>query len=270
MPNLEELKTVVFSMNPNSAAGPDGMNGYFFQKCWNIIKHDLLDLINSDKSHFMVHTSAFNSTRDRIKRITGFKQREGPLTYLGCPLFVGRPRIIYFSDLINKVLCRVTGWQTRLLSYGGRAILVKHVLQSLPIHLLSAVTPPGWRNERKKYHWESWKNLSFPYDEGGIGMRNLKDVCKAFQYKQWWSFRSKQTLWGDFLRAKYCQRSNPISKKWDTGESLTWKQLMHNKHKIEDHILWKLNSGNCSFWWDNWLGVDPSAFSPDVDSTISR
>ncbi|KAH0772311.1 hypothetical protein KY290_016292 [Solanum tuberosum] len=99
-------------------------------------------LINSDKSHFMVHTSAFNSTKDRIKRITGFKLREGTLTYLGCPLFVGRPRIVYFSDLINKVLCRITGWQTRLLSYGGRAILVKHVLQSLPIHLLSAVTPP--------------------------------------------------------------------------------------------------------------------------------
>ncbi|KAG5606147.1 hypothetical protein H5410_027639 [Solanum commersonii] len=89
----------------------------------------------------------------------------------------------------------------KLLSYGGRAVLVKHVLQCLPIHLLSAVTPPvtvlkqvqsimaiffwGWRDERKKYHWASWNKLSFPYDEGGVGMRNLKDVCMAFQYKQW-------------------------------------------------------------------------------------
>ncbi|KAG5606153.1 hypothetical protein H5410_027645 [Solanum commersonii] len=171
-------------------------------------------LVNIDKSHFIVHSCAFHSTRDRIKRITGFKQKEGPITYLGCPLFVGRPRIIYFSDLINKVLCRITGWQTKLLSYGGRATLVKHVLHSLPIHLLASVTPP--RNERKKYHWSLWKNLSFPYDEGGVGMRNLKDVCLSFQYKQWWIFRSKQTLWGDFLKAKYCQRPNPISKKWDT------------------------------------------------------
>ncbi|XP_049399716.1 uncharacterized protein LOC125863741 [Solanum stenotomum] len=231
--------------------------------------------VNTEKSHFMVHSSAFNSTKDRIKRITGFRQKEGPITYLGCPLFVGRPRIIYFSDLINKVLCRITGWQTKLLSYGGRAILVKHVLQSLPIHLLASVTPPvtvlrqiqsitadffwGWRNEKKKYHWSSWKNLSFPYDEGGVGMRNLKDVCLAFQYKQWWIFRSKQTLWGDFLKAKYCQRSNPIIKKWDTGESLTWKHLMHNKIQVEKHIQWKLNSGNCSFWWDNWLGIGPLA-----------
>jgi len=95
-------------------------------------------------------------------------------------------------------------------------------------------------------------------------MRNLKDVCMAFQYKQWWIFRSKHTLWGDFLKAKYCQRSNPISKKWDTGESLTWKHLMHNKHKAEQHIQWRINSGNCSFWWDNWLGVGPLAqFSND-------
>ncbi|XP_049357764.1 uncharacterized protein LOC125822409 [Solanum verrucosum] len=45
MPTNEELKEVIFSMNPNSAAGPDGMNGYFFQKCWQIIKHDLFDVI---------------------------------------------------------------------------------------------------------------------------------------------------------------------------------------------------------------------------------
>ncbi|KAG5585847.1 hypothetical protein H5410_046281 [Solanum commersonii] len=41
MPTLEELNEMVFSMIPNSAAGPDGMNGYFFQKCWHIIKKDL-------------------------------------------------------------------------------------------------------------------------------------------------------------------------------------------------------------------------------------
>uniref|UniRef100_M1D937 Non-LTR retroelement reverse transcriptase n=1 Tax=Solanum tuberosum TaxID=4113 RepID=M1D937_SOLTU len=47
MPTVEELKEVVFSMNPNSAAGPDGMNGYFFQKCWHIIKKDLFGVIQA-------------------------------------------------------------------------------------------------------------------------------------------------------------------------------------------------------------------------------
>ena len=38
-------------------------------------------LINRDKSHFMLHSNAFTSTRDRIKRLTGFKQKQGPITY---------------------------------------------------------------------------------------------------------------------------------------------------------------------------------------------
>ena len=117
----------------------------------------------------------------------------------------------------------------------------------------------GWKNDRKKYHWSSWKNLRYPYEEGGIGMRNLQDVCKSFQFKHWWSFRTKQTLWGDFLRAKYCQRANPVNKKWDTGQSLMWKNMLDTRQQMEQHIHWKLQAGNCSFWWDNWLGTGPLA-----------
>ena len=80
-------------------------------------------LINGDKIHFMLHSNAFNSIRDRIKRLTGFNQKQGPITYLGCPLFVGRLRNIYFSGLVNKVVGRITGWQTKQLIYGARQYL---------------------------------------------------------------------------------------------------------------------------------------------------
>ena len=61
-------------------------------------------LINGEKSNFVLHSNAFNSTRDRIKRLTGFKQKKGPLTYLGGPFCIGRPRNIHFSILVNKVV----------------------------------------------------------------------------------------------------------------------------------------------------------------------
>ncbi|KAK4707228.1 hypothetical protein R3W88_033200 [Solanum pinnatisectum] len=167
-------------------------------------------LINKAKSHFMLHSNAFRTTCDRIKKSTGFHKKEAPITYLGCPIAAGRYKNIYFSELINKIVNRITGWNSKMLSYGGKATLIKHVLQALPIHILSAISPPsiilkqlqsiladffwGWRNDKKKYHWSSWRNLSFPYDEGGIGVRLMRDVCQAFQLKQWWTFRSKQTL----------------------------------------------------------------------------
>ena len=101
-------------------------------------------------------------------------------------------------------------------------------------------------------------------------MRNLKDVCKAFQFKQWWIFRTKQTLWGDFLKAKYCQRSNPVSKKGDTRDILTWKNMLMNRPQVEQHIQWKIQAGNCSFGWDNWLGSGPLAHLTSGDNRLNN
>lgn len=47
MPDIEEVKHVVFSLSPHSAVGPDGLNGRFFQTCWNIIKLELLDIVRA-------------------------------------------------------------------------------------------------------------------------------------------------------------------------------------------------------------------------------
>ncbi|VFQ79087.1 unnamed protein product [Cuscuta campestris] len=42
VPNEEEIKEAVWSLNPNSAPGPDGFNGSFFRACWHIIKDDVV------------------------------------------------------------------------------------------------------------------------------------------------------------------------------------------------------------------------------------
>lgn len=47
MPIPEELKKVIFSMNPNFVACPGGMSGKFFQVCWDIINEDLLVVVQS-------------------------------------------------------------------------------------------------------------------------------------------------------------------------------------------------------------------------------
>lgn len=144
------------------------------------------------------------------------------------------------------------GWQSKLLNYGCTTTLIKHVLQSLPIHILSTASPPFatlkqiqyiianffgvWLDEKRKYHWSFWRNLSFPYEEGSICVRMVDEVYKAFQYKQWWSFRAKTSFCAEFLKAKYCQRSNPAIKKQHSGESLVRKHMMNNRHSMEPYI----------------------------------
>ncbi|XP_019235849.1 PREDICTED: uncharacterized protein LOC109216174 [Nicotiana attenuata] len=67
-------------------------------------------LINKHKSQFMTASYALPSAIRRIQEVTGFSRRDSPLTYLGCPLYTGRSRIMHFNGLISKVLGRIKGW----------------------------------------------------------------------------------------------------------------------------------------------------------------
>ena len=42
----EEVNKVVFSMHPDSAPGPDGFSIAFYHGCWEIIKQDLMNMVN--------------------------------------------------------------------------------------------------------------------------------------------------------------------------------------------------------------------------------
>ncbi|KAK6782013.1 hypothetical protein RDI58_019809 [Solanum bulbocastanum] len=241
-------------------------------------------LINKEKSQFMIPDNTSQNIRDIIQEVTGFSKKDSPISYLGCPLYIGRQRIIYYSQLVEKISKNICGWQARLLSFGGKTTLIKHALQSIPVHTMAAVSPPntiikyiesiiidffwGREQDRRKYHWASLDSMSLPHAEGGVGIRKLTDICTALQYKQWWIFRAKSSLWGQFLKAKYCQRANPVAKKVDTGQSLVWRCMMKNKSILEEHITWKINSGNSSFWWDDWLGM--GAFAHHTRDISSR
>ena len=48
-----------------------------------------------------------------------------------------------------------------------------------------------------------------PGDKGGLGLRRLEDIHKAFSIKLWWSFRSLSPLWVTFMKAKFCVEVHP-------------------------------------------------------------
>ncbi|KAH0700920.1 hypothetical protein KY284_015135 [Solanum tuberosum] len=337
IPTMEELRQVVFSMNPNSAAGPDGIGGKFYQVGWSIIKEDLLAAVQSFfcgniMPKFMSHAclvllpkteqptkftdlrpiSLSNFSNKIVSKIlsmrlatilplllsdnqSGFVRGRSiiesimlaqEITHDRHSLKLIMDRLGEYEStsgqLINKAKSHFmvpdntaqdiihTIKEARLLSFGGRITLIKHALQSIPIHTMAALSPPsttikyieniiadfywGRGQNKRKYHWASLDTMRLPYTEGGVGIRRLSDICTSLQYKQWWNFRSKVSLWSQFLKAKYCQRAHPVAKKVDRGDSLMWKYMMKNKLHVEENIGWKIQSGSCSFWWDDWLG----------------
>lgn len=94
--------------------------------------------------------------------------------------------------------------------------------------------------------------MCYPKTEGGLGFKSLHDICLSFSAKRWWRLRTEKSLWADILKAKYCQRSNPMSKVATSKGSSSWRELLFMRDKVEKYICWKVNSGKCYLWWDDW------------------
>ncbi|XP_073051339.1 uncharacterized protein [Primulina eburnea] len=45
IPSLEEVRATVFSIHPDSVAGPDGFSSAFFQHCWEIVHQDVFGAV---------------------------------------------------------------------------------------------------------------------------------------------------------------------------------------------------------------------------------
>lgn len=142
--------------------------------------------------------------------------REFPIYIIGMSHFYGRKKKSHFEELKKKVMKRLSTWQNKLLSFGGRYILISHVLQTMPVYLLSAMNPPaGVINQlhkiyakfyrenttgAKNKHWVSWEKMCFPKEKGGLGLKFLHDMSKALFVKLWWIFIiSTSYLWSDFM-----------------------------------------------------------------------
>lgn len=67
-----------------------------------------------------------------------------PIKYLGIPLHHDKLTRVDIQPLIDKFLIRISRWRGKLLSQGGRLLLVKACLASIPIYLLSFFKFPKW------------------------------------------------------------------------------------------------------------------------------
>ena len=184
-------------------------------------------LVNTSKSSFMVASTTINTIR-RIQDISSFSRSHLPFDYLGCPIFSGRTRVHYFDGLLSKLRKKLAGWKLHLLSPGGRIQLIRHVLMSMPLHLLAVHEVPDTvlRSIRQictSFLWDgklegprrqrrvSWEKACRPLDEGGLGIRRPEDVLDMLQKKLVWRMRTMSTPLGSLVSAKYGEWARQLS-----------------------------------------------------------
>ncbi|KAM3283710.1 hypothetical protein P3S67_022508 [Capsicum chacoense] len=177
--------------------------------------------VNKDKNAFYIHQNIAADVRQLVEESIGISRGRFSLKYLGCPITHSRKRKEHYVDLINKVKSKLQLWKGNMLSYGGKEVLITSVLQSVPIHVISAIVPPKcvikelhrifanffWSNKvtGRSKHWAAWVEVCFPKQEGGLGFKSLFEISQAMHAKLWWRFRTQNSLWSHYMWNKYCQ-----------------------------------------------------------------
>ena len=108
-----------------------------------------------------------------MNEIICFSKKDSPIIYLGCPLHIGRQKIIFYSPLVEQISKRISRWQTKMLIFGGRLTLIIFLIDALPTYMIVLfLIPPGvvnrldsirtkflWQGnkESKGYHLVKWK-----------------------------------------------------------------------------------------------------------------
>ena len=117
---------------------------------------------------------------------------------------------------MRKVKKRRSQWFNRWLSLRGRFILVKFILENIPIYWLSMVRIPTsildiirrristclWLGQKVKesFHLLTWDRLAIPKDYGGWNFKNIYYFGKALVAKRLWRGLFSRSMQSDVIK----------------------------------------------------------------------
>jgi len=182
-------------------------------------------IINTRKSS--IHAGGISHGRlNSMVQLLGFSIGTLPFTYLGAPIFKGKPKRIHFQCIADKIKNKLAYWKACLLSIAGRAQLIKYVVQGMLIHTMSVFSWPTsllrdiekwiknflWSGDtdKRKLVTISWKKVCGNYDEGGLGIRSLVNLNQATNLKMCWDLMQSDEDWAILLRRRVLRNSTCI------------------------------------------------------------
>ncbi|XP_072084658.1 uncharacterized protein [Arachis hypogaea] len=165
--------------------------------------------INTDKSGLIFRRHVSIQRRVNIEEITRMASWDDPERYLGLPARWRRSKNKALEWIHEKMLDKMQGWKEKLLNQDGKEVLIKAVIQVIPVYDMNIIKFPKsfckrieagiarfwWRSNGKKrsIYWKSWhrKDGQYTVRTGYHVAKEEKDskeegrICKASTSQDW-------------------------------------------------------------------------------------
>ncbi|XP_071738760.1 uncharacterized protein [Rutidosis leptorrhynchoides] len=205
-----------------------------------------------------------------------------PFTYIGLPIGSKMKNLKDWDPVIEKFKNRLANWKMKTMSCGGRLVLIKLVLMSLPLYYFSIFRAPPcvlkalesvrryffWGGgSDSKIAWVKWDNVIASYGDGGLNIGSLKSKNLALLGKWWWRLKTEtNALWVKIIRSIYgsCGGLEMISDVHHSSSTSTWSNIVLVGSSLDNlGIAFKSSfvrvvgeNSIASFWNEHWIGND--------------
>ena len=147
----------------------------------------------------------------------------------------------------------------KLLSAGGKEVLIKSVAQAVPVYSMSCFKLPrglcehintlirkfwwGSKEGKRKASWVSWGTMTMPKFCGGLGFRDIELFNLSLLARQAWRLiEGPMTLSARILKSVYYPSVSFLDSELGNHPSQIWRAILDGRDVIAQGIIRRIGT----------------------------
>ena len=194
--------------------------------------------------------------RNMLSQLSGFTLGCIPFQYLGCPIFQGKPKCIYFQYMVDRIKTKFATWKGVLLSIMGRVQLVKFVIHGIvvysfhiyrwPIRLLNMLDKLIknfiWSGDihTRKICTIAWKQVCLPWDSGGLDLKSTRSINSSLLLHLSWQLFTQDSPCSQLFQKRFISFGLPRNRFF---KSSIWRGVHEFLPLVSENSTWIIGTG---------------------------